>query len=814
MPRVRPQIPGTTSWLTLLVLSVIVGLLAVSVLLPTPAATASAACSVPVASVIACENSLPGTPAKDWNVSRNGDASIQGFSTSMSVTAGETVNFKILTPATSYYIDILRLGYYQGNGARKILAGLTPTVTLPQQQPPCLTFSDTGLIDCGNWATSASWTVPAGSVSGVYIAHLVRNDSGGQSTIPFVVRDDSSTSNMVVQTSDQTWQAYNNFGGNSLYSCSVACPPGNPLTYKAAFKVSYNRPFTPTAQGPNQLMDAEYPMIRFLEANAYDVSYISGLDTSTRAAQLLNHKVFLSSGHDEYWAGSQRANVEAARDAGVNLAFFSGNEVFWKTRWEPSSDGSATAGRTLVSYKDTHFNAPTDPVAWTGTWRDPRFGTATGGGNPENALTGQFFLVNNGSTDITVSAEYAPLRLWRNTPAAALTGSQTLTLGAGLNTLGYEWDADSDNGFRPAGAFRLSSTTVAAQVFTDYGSTVGPSTVTHNLTLNRAASGALVFGAGTVQWSYGLDGFTTNKSPDTTMQQATVNLFADMGAQPATPLTSLVTATQTTDTTRPTSTITSGLNGQTLTDGTTITISGTATDTGGGVVAGVEISTDSGASWHPATGKTTWNYTWIAHGNPSTSVQTRAVDDSGNLETPTTGATVNVTCPCSIWGNNVTPAIADSGDSGSVELGLKFTSTAAGTITGARFYKSTANTGTHIANLWSATGTRLATATVTGETASGWQTVNFSTPVPITANTTYIVSYYAPAGHYAQASGYFYPNPSPSPTGSSTVDSAPLHATRSTPTSGNGLHLYSSSSAFPTDTYDGENYWVDPIFMP
>jgi hypothetical protein len=112
-------------------------------------------------------------------------------------------------------------------------------------------------------------------------------------------------------------------------------------------------------------------MIRFLEANSFDVSYISGLDTSTRGSLLLNHKVFTSTGHDEYWAGSQRTNAEAARDAGVNMAFFSGNEAFWKTRWEPSSDGSSTANRTLVCYKDTHFNAPTDPVAWTGTWRDP-----------------------------------------------------------------------------------------------------------------------------------------------------------------------------------------------------------------------------------------------------------------------------------------------------------------------------------------------------------------------------------------------------------------------------------------------------------
>jgi len=779
-----------------------------------PAAAASDPCASPVTSIIACENSLAGTPRSDWDVTGTGDTSIQGFATAMSVNAGSTVSFRIKTTADAYRIDILRLGYYQGNGARKIVSGLLPSATLPQNQPACLTFSATGLIDCGNWAQSASWSVPATAVSGVYIAHLIRIDTGGDSLIPFVVRNDASTSDIVFQTSDETWQAYNNYGGNSLYTCTVSCPPGDPLAYRAAFAVSYNRPFTPTFQGPNWLMDTEMPMIRFMEANGYDVTYQAGVDTSTRGALLLNHEVFMSTGHDEYWDGLQRANVEAARDAGVNLAFFSGNEVFWKTRWAASSDGSSTPDRTIVCYKDTHFNAPTDPVSWTGTWRDPRYGTTGGGGNPENALTGQFFLVNSGSADIKVPAEYASMRLWRNTAAAALTGTQSLTLGSGLNTLGYEWDVDSDNGFRPAGSFRLSSTTVSApEVFTDYGSTVAPATVTHNLTMHRAPSGALVFGAGTVQWSYGLDSYPNRAAPDRNMQQATVNLFADMGAQPATLITGLVAGTKSTDTTAPASVITSGLNGQTLADGAKITIAGTASDSGG-VVAGVEVSTDSGATWHPATGKGTWTFSWIAHGSPTTNVKTRAVDDSGNLEIASAGATVDISCPCSIFGANVIPDIADSGDPRSVEVGLRFTSDTPGAVTGLRFYKSTNNQGTHTGSLWSSTGQRLATANFSSETASGWQSVTFSTPVIIAANSGYVVSYFAPQGHYAQAAAYLYPHPSPTPAGSSSVDSAPLHATRSTPAQGNGLYIYSSTSTFPSNSFNAENYWVDIIYTP
>jgi N,N-dimethylformamidase beta subunit-like, C-terminal len=352
---------------------------------------------------------------------------------------------------------------------------------------------------------SASWAVPADSVSGVYIARLVRDDNGGASQIPFVVRDDAASSDMLVKTSDATWQAYNQYGGNSLYSCTSPCPPGSPGAYKGAFSVSYNRPFDgtiPQDGGRSYLFYAEYQMIRFIERNGYDASYTSQPDVAANAGLLRNHKLIISSGHDEYWSAAERANVEAARDAGVSLAFFSGNEVFWKTRWQSSSaDGTPTQYRTLTTYKDTHFNASTDPVEWTGTWADPRFNAPGDGGRPPNALTGQFFIVNSGSADITVPSTYKSMRLWRNTTVANLSAGQSRTLAPGGNTLGYEWDIDVDNGFRPRGAFDLSSTTVTnAESFIDYGTLVKQNTTpTHHLTMYKAPSGALVFGAGTVQ---------------------------------------------------------------------------------------------------------------------------------------------------------------------------------------------------------------------------------------------------------------------------------------------------------------------------
>ena len=427
--------------------------------------------------------------------------------------------------------------------------GITPTATLPQTQPECLKEPSTGLIDCGNWGVSAQWTVPSTAVSGVYIALLTRNDTGGKSQIIFVVRNDASHSKILLQTSDATWEAYNAYGGNSLYTCTVDCPPGEPESLQGRIRGLLQPARRRLARDRRGRLLSLLRRIPDDAAGSKRTATTSAIrarpQVDQNGALLKNHQIFMSSGHDEYWSAGQRANVEAAREAGVNLAFFSGNEIFWKTRWGPSIDGSETPYRTLTTYKETHFEGPVDPKdppTWTGAWRDPRSPHADGG-QPENALTGQQFEVNSGTSEITVPSQYSKLRLWRNTAVASLKAGKTLTLAPGTGTLGYEWDEDVDNGFRPAGEFDLSSTTVSGlQAFTDYGSTLNENaTATHHLTLYRAPSGALVFGAGTVQWSWGLDNENAwNESstdpgrtpPDPNMEQFTVNLLAEMGAQP------------------------------------------------------------------------------------------------------------------------------------------------------------------------------------------------------------------------------------------------------------------------------------------
>ena len=759
----------------------------------------AAPCDAPITNPVACENTKPGNPPSEWDVSGAGSASIQGFATDISVDQGGTISFKVDTNATDYRIDIYRMGYYGGQGARRV-ATVQPSAPLPQNQPNCASSASTGLTDCGNWAVSAGWAVPADAVSGIYLAKLVREDgTAGSSHMVFVVRDNDGGSDLLFQTSDTTWQAYNDYGGASLYS-------GGPGPQGGAYKVSYNRPFTTRGNAPEDwVFNAEYPMVRWLERNGYNVSYTTGVDSDRRGAELREHRVFLSVGHDEYWSGAQRANVESARDAGVNLAFFSGNEVFWKTRWED-------AHRTLVTYKETHANAKIDPQAltWTGTWRDPRFSPPADGGRPENALTGQLFMVNDGATTaIRVPAADGKMRFWRNTSVATQAAGATATLAPG--TLGYEWDTDPDNGFRPAGSFRVSSTTVAgAPVLQDHGSSFGSGTAEHNMTLYRRPSGARVFGAGTVQWAWGLDSNHDRGSAaaDVRMQQATLNLFADMGVQPSTIMAGLTPATASADANAAASTITSPAANATISPGSQVTITGTASDTGGGVVGGVEVSTDNGQTWHRANGREAWTYTWNAPVSGVATIRSRAVDDSGNMETPGPGVTVTVgsgsqSCPCSIWGAGATPARpAETTDSNAVEIGVKFRSQTAGRITAIRFYKGSTNTGTHVGHLWTRTGTLLATATFTNETATGWQQAQLATPVDIAANTTYIASYHAPNGNYATNLDGF---------ADAGVDNPPLRALRDGEDGGNGLYAYGPSGTFPNGTYRSENYWVDVV---
>jgi methionine-rich copper-binding protein CopC len=198
----------------------------------------------------------------------------------------------------------------------------------------------------------------------------------------------------------------------------------------------------------------------------------------------------------------------------------------------------------------------------------------------------------------------------------------------------------------------------------------------------------------------------------------------------------------------------------------------------------------------------------LAAGTTYTATVSGAKDAAGNVMAGSVSWSFTTAAPLpsgtvSVWSNSVTPSVTSESDSAAVELGMRFQSDVSGLVTGIKFYKGTGNTGTHVGHLWTSSGQLLATATFTGETASGWQTVTFSTPVAINANTVYVVSYHTDTGHYADDQGYF---------ASSGVDSGVLHALKDGVNGPNGVYAYGASGSFPDQTWNSSNYWVDVLF--
>jgi Ca2+-binding RTX toxin-like protein len=828
---------------------------------------------------ILLENQKQGTARSVWDAPATNR--IEGFATDISVDHGDTVSFKINVNAAvgqqvPYRIEIYRLGYYGGDGAT-----LVTTINASGTAQPEPLKDARGLVDAGNWSVSASWDTPASAVSGVYLAKLVRLDSGGGTNqIPFIIRDDNSTSDIVLQTSDTTWQAYNGWGGNNAKVAgnfyggfdqpdNLTSDPGP--NQDRAFAVSYNRPIITRDGGgaasgaQDYLFGADYAAISWLEKNGYSVSYMSGVDTDRLGASYLtNHKAFISVGHDEYWAGAQRANVEAARDAGVNLLFWSGNEVYWKTRWESSIAAGGQDHRTLVSYKETWANAtPTagpqdyaniDPSnEWTGTWRDLRFVDAVNaagtriatGARPENSLTGQLFGPDDTGrgTSIDIPQEFAALRVWRDTGVPA-TGQFDLAPGL----LGYEWDTTPEDAYRPAGLIKLSETTVNwGSILVDQGNRTAPGIATHNLSLYRADSGALVFGAGTVFWSWGLSNEHDGSPYDATIanrtiQQFTVNLFADMGIQPGVAnavLASqgLVRASASTDITP--ARITLSNLPDAVSARQTITIAGTATDNDGnaattdGRVAVVEVSLDGGTTWRVAEGTTNWSFDWRPTAQGTYTIVARAIDDSLNIRSvPTAQDIVQVTAPTppsvfTLFDNAAPTNAALSSDNQAVELGMKFTVSRPGEITELKYYRASGDAGdtdTRSGHLWGPDGSLLASATFTSAPGvTGWQVATLTAPITLQAGSQYTVSYKT-ANNYLATSDFF--NPSREVTFDGLDNDAfsepfgVISAPQSSVTGntggvgGNGVYAYGAALTYPNNTFGASNYWVDVTFRP
>jgi len=435
---------------------------------------------------IIAENKVPGTT--DWLISEAQAASIeiQGYASATSVGPGHILTFYVSTQhaGTAYTAEIYRLGWYNGAGGRLMAVeherGQAQGYFDPSKQilvgcATCILDPTTRLVEA-HWQPSFSLTIPMTWVTGLYETKLI--DARGMVTaVPFVVLGNPHATYVVV-IPDNTMQAYNTWGGYSLYQG----PNGTFQT--RAYKVSFDRPVIGWRFVPGGLPYLIDP-IRWMEREGYDLSYMSSVALDENSGQLLNHRAYISLGHDEYWSKAMRDGVENARNQGVGLAFFGANAAYWQIRYEPDKQG--VPDRTIVCYKSAKLDplSGKDDSRVTVQWRQVPLR------RPENALIGIMYISWAGIPHAFP---------WRLSP----TASSPLLAGTGLqpghtygcDLVGYEWDGIYNNGATPKGLVVLGVSPVISHLQQHQVSAT---------TYYIAPSGALVFASGSIYWGFALD---------------------------------------------------------------------------------------------------------------------------------------------------------------------------------------------------------------------------------------------------------------------------------------------------------------------
>lgn len=469
-------------------------------------ATASAA------NPIQAENALAGDSS--WQLGPKPPAgALEGYSSATSVAPGDSISFAVRTePGARYRIAIARLGWYAGAGGRLHACLPDPDCTTDEPgvaQPPPPPPDASGKVDAG-WLMTDTLDVPDDWVSGYYVAKLILTsgtDAGASTWIPFVVRQSPTAqppSQVVVQAAVNTWEAYNIWGGKSLYK-GDATTDG-----QKAVRVSFNRPYTYEVLVTDQaasLAHYEIPLVRFLERSGVDVSYVTDVDVAAAPGSLLSHRVAMTAGHDEYWTKSMRDGFDAARDAGTNLAFMGANTAYWQIRYE---DGL----RTIVAYK-SQADPISDPAQKTVRFRDlatPR---------PECRLLGV-------QHQLAFSSLGDPRAYTVTTAGArdAWTDGTGLTAGTAIPyVVGYEWDA-----VQPG--CEVPPVTILFQWVR--GPSDNKPSDAHAVRYT-AGSGARVFSTGAMQFAWGLDDSGGSvQSADPRVQAFMRNVLADL-LRPAPP---------------------------------------------------------------------------------------------------------------------------------------------------------------------------------------------------------------------------------------------------------------------------------------
>ncbi len=433
--------------------------------LPGSSGTGVRAAGDPAAWIIG-ENQKPGT--SDWQVKgpiNNGN--IEGYADATSVTQGAAVRIFVSTDSPGYHVEAYRMGYYGGRQGRLVWRS---TNLVGSRQALPVVDSTTKMVEA-KWRPSLTLNVDATWPPGDYLIKLVA-DNGFQQFVPLAVRDDTSHAPLLVMNAVTTWQAYNKWGGHSLYE-GQSSPRAQFTPEQRSQVVSFDRPYV-NDSGAGDFLGNELPLVTLIESLGIDVTYSTNVDLQQRPELLANHKALLSLGHDEYWSLEMRQAVERARDSGLNVAFFGANALYRAIRLGPSDLG---ANRHEINYRvargDPLFGKDNSRV--TVSWREPPLN------RPESSLVGTYYDCNPVKGDLVVAD-----------PSGWVFAGTGLSAGDKLkNVVGPEFDRYDKNVPQPPGPVQvLSHSPVRCH---------GRATFS-DMTYYSTPSGAGVFATGTNWW--------------------------------------------------------------------------------------------------------------------------------------------------------------------------------------------------------------------------------------------------------------------------------------------------------------------------
>ena len=461
---------------------------------------------------IVLENQQSGTTSWQFdNFNKESHHQIEGYAALTSVSQGSQISFMVSLSATAQYtMDIYRMGYYphgtNPDGSQcspcggRLMQHIGPLTGSPQAACPITTSgADFGMIEC-QWNASYTLTVLSTWTTGNYIVKLIRLDDNLENYMTFVVKDLSSTADIVYSMDVTTWQAYNYWGGagnnNVGYNLYGKFNDSTQafLGDARAYTVSFDRPYMVqgSEDGAGNFMVWDYPMIRWMEAQGDNITYVTDVDLESNPNLFAGHKVFVNTGHDEYASDNMRANILNFINTGGSAAFFSADDISRRMTWANSVSGQPD--------RREHCDKGALPGSTTVDWR------GTTPPHPENQITGS---LSNGAAAARPFLVYDPTSwVFAGTGLAKYNGT-VITSGTGQNAIagliGYEFSTRAVNdptlsayvSYEPAGLQQVGHSFVPAA---DNGVNSWADT-----TVYTTPAGGTVFSAGTIEWAWGVD---------------------------------------------------------------------------------------------------------------------------------------------------------------------------------------------------------------------------------------------------------------------------------------------------------------------